>query len=139
MSRKPEPKRNTLHREKKRVTKKYSAKERDVLIGVLQVMELFRAKRHTMPVTQVCAYLRVAINPGKSVIEYTRDAAVSQSVMSRQLLDIGSATRNYESGLRLLDSRPRATNLRTHEVHLTEEGFALGLKIARRFLAHHDT
>jgi hypothetical protein len=64
--------------------------DRRVLVRLLTVMERFRRVRHTMPIHLVEALLRVATNEGKSVITYARDSGVSQSVMSRHLLELGT-------------------------------------------------
>jgi DNA-binding MarR family transcriptional regulator len=89
---------------------------------LLTVMERFRRVRHTMPVHLVEALLRVAHHEGKSVIQYAREAGVSQSVMSRHLLELGNQYVKGEPGLGLVEKRTSSHSLREFEVTLTKKG-----------------
>lgn len=89
---------------------------------LLTVIERFRRVRNTMPVHLVEALLRVAVNEGKSVIQYARDSGVSQSVMSRHLLELGTQYSKGEPGLGLIEKRTSPNSLREFEVILTAKG-----------------
>jgi DNA-binding MarR family transcriptional regulator len=89
---------------------------------LMHIMERFRQVRSTMPVHLVEALLRVALDEGKSVKFYAERAAVSTSVMSRHLLDLGSEFRNGDAGLGLIDKRVSPHSLREQEVFLTPKG-----------------
>jgi DNA-binding MarR family transcriptional regulator len=96
--------------------------DKQILTRLLAVMERFRKVRHTMPVHLVEALLRVGVHEGKSVIAYARDSGVTQSVMSRHLLELGSQFVKGEPGLGLVDKRHSPHSLREFEVYLTPKG-----------------
>lgn len=54
----------------------------------------FLAVRPTMPMQYWNTFLMIAADEGLSVIEYARRAGLSQSVMSRHILDIGDKSRH---------------------------------------------
>jgi DNA-binding MarR family transcriptional regulator len=85
----------------------------------------FRNIRQTMPLQYLTAFLMVAEREGQSVSYYAKQAGVSNSVMSRHLLDIGDRSRHGEEGFGLVTSRARPDNLREHEYTLTDRGRAL--------------
>lgn len=89
---------------------------------LMHVMYRFRMVRKTMPVHLVEALLRVALDEGKSVKAYAEDSAVSTSVMSRHLLDLGSEFRNGDAGMGLIMKKVSGHSLREHEVYLTPKG-----------------
>jgi len=84
-----------------------------------------------MTLQYVTAFILVAMEEGLSVSEYARRAGVSNSVMSRHLLDIGDRSRHMEEGLGLVTFRPRPENLREHEYTLTNKGRALWGQLVR--------
>jgi DNA-binding MarR family transcriptional regulator len=96
--------------------------DRRGLRRLMHIMERFRQVRSTMPVHLVEALLRVALDEGKSVKYYAEQAAVSTSVMSRHLLDLGSEFRNGDAGLGLIAKRTSGHSLREQEVYLTPKG-----------------
>jgi DNA-binding MarR family transcriptional regulator len=85
-----------------------------------------------MPLQYVTTFLLVALNEGRGVTEYAEMAGVSQSVMSRHLLDIGERDRYMEKGFGLITYRPNPFELRKHEVFLTDKGRALAHEIVRQ-------
>src|SRR5262249_52410389 len=89
--------------------------DRTELGKLLTALAPFRAIRGTMPLQYVNTFLLVALNEGKSVNDYAAMAGVSQSVMSRHLLDIGERNRHMEKGFGLVTYRPNPTELRKHE------------------------
>lgn len=96
--------------------------DKRTLTRLRTVIRRFRRVRQTMPVHLVEALLSVAINEGKSVIAYARESEVSQSVMSRHLLELGTQYVKGEPGLGLIEKRPSAHSLREYEVYLTASG-----------------
>ena len=93
-----------------------------VVARLLTVLDRFRLIRHTMPVHLVTALLRVALEEGKSVQTYAIESGVSQSVMSRHLLELGTEVRNGEAGLGLVEKRTSPRSLRETQVFLTPRG-----------------
>ena len=104
--------------------------ERPALQRLLWVADHLREIKPNMRIHELAAYLRVALNEGKSVQELTVDAGVAQSVMSRALLDIGPLNRNKEPGAGLVEHRLSPVNMREHQVMLTKKGITLAKRIA---------
>jgi DNA-binding MarR family transcriptional regulator len=104
---------------------KIGENERNAVKALLGALEHFRAKRRTMPLQYVVAFLLVAEEEGLSVNEYAKRAGVSVSVMSRHLLDIGERNRSMKPGFGLVTYRANPLELRKHEYMLTDEGRAL--------------
>jgi DNA-binding MarR family transcriptional regulator len=73
--------------------------------------------------------LLVAADEGRSVNDYAERANVSKSVMSRQILDIGDATRTHEPGLGWVTARINPLERRAHEVVLTPKGRILAERV----------
>ena len=108
-----------------------TAKEKETLQTLLQALEPFRTIRNTMPLQYVAAFLLVALEEGEGTNEYARRAGVSQSVMSRHLLDIGDRNRHMEEGFKLVTQRQDPLNLSKHQQMLTDKGRAIALNIVR--------
>lgn len=89
---------------------------------LMHVIHRFRLIRQTMPVHLIEALLRVSLDEGKSVKHYAEQSAVSTSVMSRHLLDLGDEFRNGEPGMGLITKKVAAHSLREQEVYLTPKG-----------------
>lgn len=87
--------------------------------------EPFRSVRPPMLFEHVWTFLMVAVDEGRSVGEYAERAGVSNSVMSRHLLDLGIRNRPTDKGYGLIEHRPKPLELRKHEVYLTAQGRAL--------------
>jgi DNA-binding MarR family transcriptional regulator len=96
--------------------------DRRTLRRLMHVIHRFRLVRQTMPAHLIEALLRVALDEGRSVKWYAEQSAVSTSVMSRHLLDLGSEFRSGDAGLELVEKRTAAHSLREHEVYLTAKG-----------------
>lgn len=102
-------------------------------LSVLMVIaDIFsREHSHTMTVQVYRTFLAVAMNQGRSIMDYAEELGVSKSVMSRHILDLSVKRRNNEQGFGLLYTRPRPEELRRHEVFLTPTGRALARRIDR--------
>jgi DNA-binding MarR family transcriptional regulator len=96
-----------------------------------QALEPFAQIRHDMPMQYVKSFMLVCMEPGLSVIDYANRAGVSQTVMSRHLLDIGDRNRYMGPGFGLITKRQDPMNLRRQEVHLTEKGKQVAHKMVR--------
>jgi DNA-binding MarR family transcriptional regulator len=79
----------------------------------------------------VRTFMLVCVEPGLGVMECANRAGVSQTVMSRHLLDIGDRNRYMEPVFGLVTKRQDPMNLRRWEVHLTEKGRQVAHKIIR--------
>jgi hypothetical protein len=102
-----------------------------VLARRLASDEPLRALRPTT-LLWVQAFLLVCLDEGKNVSFYASQAGVSQSVMSRHLLDLGDSTREGAGlgpGLVTLRQDPR--NPRQHQIVLTSKGHAVANAMAR--------
>ena len=105
--------------------------EQDRIMGlrVLTLFDEFRKIRPTMPLQFAYTFVLVAMNEGKSVQVYAELADVAQSVMTRNLLDLGQRNRHKERGLGLLIQRMDPLDMRKHQTFLTPEGRALWRRI----------
>ena len=65
------------------------------------------------------------------MLDYANRAGISQTVMSRHLLDIGERNRHMEPGFGLVTKRANPMNLRQQEVSLTDKGRAVAMKMIR--------
>jgi DNA-binding MarR family transcriptional regulator len=96
-----------------------------------RALEPFEHIRRDMPMQYVRTFMLVCIEPGLGVMEYADRAGVSQTVMSRHLLDIGERNRHMEPGFGLVIKRQDPMNLRRWEVLLTEKGRQVARKMMR--------
>ena len=108
-----------------------NAETRDAMRVLLTSLEPFRAVYGVMPLQQAYAFLLVAMEEGEGVTEYARRAGVSQSVMTRHLLDLGDFNRRHEPGLGLIVQLPDPLNRRKHQTFLTPKGAALAAQVYR--------
>lgn len=97
----------------------------------LQCLQAFTKIRGTMPMQYAVSFMLVALDEGRGVGEYAERAGVSQSVMSRHLLDIGERNRYMQDGFGLVTYRANPMELRKHEYFLTPKGRALFHEIIR--------
>jgi DNA-binding MarR family transcriptional regulator len=109
------------------------------LTKLLDVLELFRMIRATMPMQYVVTLMLVATDEGRNVQEYARKLGVSPSVMSRHLLDIGERNRYMEEGFGLVTYRANPRNLREHEYFLTDKGRRITQSIVRIMKRAHPS
>jgi len=79
----------------------------------------------------VKSFLIAALHEGEGVTELAKRAGVTQSVMSRHLLDIGDRNRHMEEGFGWVTHQTDPMELRKHRVKLTNKGEALAHKIIR--------
>jgi hypothetical protein len=98
---------------------------------MLLAHEAFREIRGDMPLQYVTSFLLVAEEEGLGVTEYATRAGVSQSVMSRHLLDIGDRDRHMADGFGLVHKRQDPLELRKQRVFLTDKGRAVAQRIIR--------
>ena len=108
--------------------------ELKALRAFYQAMEPFEQLRHDMPLQYVRTFMLVCLDPGLSVTEYAQRAGVSQTVMSRHLLDIGDRNRYMGPGFGLITKRTNPMNLRQQEVLLTDKGKQVAHKMARTLM-----
>jgi DNA-binding MarR family transcriptional regulator len=92
---------------------------------LLTVLNEFRKIRPTMPSQYIYTFVLVAMNEGMGVQDYAELADVSQSVMTRNLLDLGVRNRHKEPGFNLVLQRMDPMDMRKHQTFLTPEGKAL--------------
>ena len=105
--------------------------EKKKLEAWLQGLDIFLTLRHTLPGHYMRAFLLVALDEGKGVMEYAAHSGVAQSLMSRHLLDLGDKDRNGGPGYGLVTMRQDPLNLRRHQVMLTNKGRAVAATIIR--------
>lgn len=92
-------------------------------------LEPFREIRTTMPLQYVITFLDVALDEGKGVTEYAKNAGVPTTVMTRHLLDIGDRNRQREEGFGLITQDRDHHDLRVRHARVTPVGKALVRKI----------
>lgn len=114
-----------------RASKALAEHEKDDVRKLVAALDPFHNIRQTMPMQYIRTFLLVALEEGLGVSEYARRAGVSQSVMSRHLLDIGDRNRHMEEGFGLITFRPNPTDFRKHEIFLTDKGRAIAHQLVR--------
>jgi DNA-binding MarR family transcriptional regulator len=105
--------------------------ERKGLATLLNALEPFFGERQTMPMQLVKSFILAALHEGEGVTELAKRAGLSQSVMSRHLLDIGDRNRHMEAGFGWTTQHTDPMELRKHRVVLTPKGTALAHKVLR--------
>jgi hypothetical protein len=103
--------------------------ERAYARALMLALEPFRHIRSTMPLQYVYTFLMVATDEGKGGTEYAQKAGVSNTVMTRHLLDIGDRNRALEQGFGLITQERDKEDLRRHHARVTPTGKALLNKI----------
>lgn len=93
--------------------------------ALMLALEPFRDLRTTMPLQYVYTFLQVAVDEGKSVTEYAKNAGVSTTVMTRHMLDIGDRNRAQDDGFGLITADRDPNDLRRHHARVTPIGKAL--------------
>lgn len=84
-----------------------------------------------MTVGLALSFLTVALFPERSLREYQDLREMSQSTISRHLLDLGELNRKRQPGLRLVEQHPDLTDRRKNVYRLTPKGRALVVAIER--------
>ena len=108
-----------------------NAEDKAELKKLLTALESFRELRPTMPLQYIVTYLLVALDEGDGPSDYAKRAGVSNSVMSRHLLDIGERDRYGEDGFGLITQRQDPMELRRHQAMLSDRGKGLAHKLIR--------
>jgi hypothetical protein len=86
----------------------------------------FKGVRHTMPLQYVMSYLQVVMDEGGSIQDYAAKEGISQSVMSRHILDLGLRNRYGDGeGFHLVQTGINPVEPRNREVSLTQRGKGL--------------
>jgi len=111
-----------------------SDEEKKRLRALLAALEPFFGTRQTMPMQLVKSFLLAALHEGEGVTELAQRAGLSQSVMSRHLLDIGDRNRHMEAGFGWTTKRSDPMELRKHQVLLTSKGVGLAHKVVRALM-----
>lgn len=116
---------------------KLSALELQDMATVFEVLDLFTALERTMTHLTVKTFLLVAMDEGKSLVEYAQRASVSKSVMSHHISDLGPyggrpIGGKRRPGLKLVASHENLDNRQEKQVWLTPTGRALVQRILRR-------
>lgn len=106
-----------------------SEEERAAARALRIALQNFTALRPTMPLQYVMTFLLVAEMEGKGVSEYAEINGVSQTVMTRHLLDIGDRNRAREEGFGLVTQERDKNDLRRHHARITPRGKAIMHKI----------
>ena len=100
----------------------FSAEERAYASALLASLEAFLGDDTAMPLQYVLAFLRVVAEEGKGVSEYATAARISNTVMTRHLLDIGDRSRNHEAGMGLVYQKRDLQDLRINRTYATALG-----------------
>jgi DNA-binding MarR family transcriptional regulator len=112
------------------VHRELSDSEKQAASLMRQMVLLFAGEsKRSIPLGHIETFLLIAADEGHSVNEYADRAGVSKSVMSRQTLDIGDATRAHEPGLQWVTSRVNPMERRSHQMYLTPKGRALAHRL----------
>lgn len=105
--------------------------ERKNLQSLITFLEHFTNLKPNIPAYQITAFLRLALDEGKSVKHYSETGDLATSTMSRAFLDLGKKNRQGEQGMMLVEDKPSLRSLRTHEMYLTSKGRALLWKVLK--------
>jgi DNA-binding MarR family transcriptional regulator len=93
---------------------------------LLAALRNFKGLRHTMPLQYVMTYLQLVADESKSITDYAAKEGVSQSVMSRHILDLGPRNRYADGeGFQLVQTGINPMDPRNREVSLTQKGKGL--------------
>lgn len=104
--------------------------ERQAISRAIDALEAFTLERPNIPAGHIVAFLRLALDEGKSVKHYAEVNERETSTMARALLTLGSLNRKGEPGMMLIEDRISAHSRREYEVYLT----AKGKTMLRRFV-----
>lgn len=104
------------------MSKELSTVEERKAQQILELFGAFQAYNPTMPIQMAASFLLVAKNEGKSLRELCDISGVTQSTMSRHLLDLGERNRRFGEGLGLVQGRIDPMELRRKQFYLTPKG-----------------
>jgi DNA-binding MarR family transcriptional regulator len=113
--------------------KELSDGEAAVIRSLLSALEPVFQAESNMPARCIQALLMVAEHDGFSMSEYARQAGMSTSTMSRNLLDLGIEDRNANAGLELVWQQRNPNDPRRNEYHLTPKGMKLVRQMTSKF------
>jgi DNA-binding MarR family transcriptional regulator len=105
--------------------------EQTAINNCLQLMEAFRVARPTMSMQQAHTFLLVAAEEGRGVQEYAERAGITQPVMTRILLALGSRRQKGAAGYGLVQQVTDTEDFRKRQTFLTAKGEALTREVAR--------
>ena len=81
--------------------------------------------RPYVPLSYLRTFLMIAEEEGLGVNDYAQTGDIAPSVMTRNILGIGSLNRHKEEGLALVTNDRDPFDLRKHNVRVTPKGRAL--------------
>jgi len=99
---------------------------------MLDALDPFFKIRTAMPARCIEAFLLVALREGQSCIAYAKDADMSPTTMSRNLLDLGERDRKGDEGAGLIEGFEDILDRRQKSYRLTHKGRALLAAITGR-------
>lgn len=102
-----------------------SEEERSAARALRIALEPFYTQRPNMPLSFLRTFLLIAEEEGLGVNDYASIGDIAPSVMTRNILDIGSLNRHKEEGLSLVSNDRDPFDLRKHNVRVTPKGRAL--------------
>jgi DNA-binding MarR family transcriptional regulator len=88
-------------------------------------LEPFYTMRRDVPLSYLRTFLLIAEEEGLGVNEYAGIGDIAPSVMTRNILDIGSLNRHKQEGLALVTNERDPFDLRKHNVKVTPKGRTL--------------
>jgi len=109
-----------------------TAEQESFVRKMLDALDPFFKIRTAMPARCIEAFLRVSLKEGQSVIAYAKDADMSPTTMSRNLLDLGERDRKGDEGAGLIEGFEDILDRRQKAYRLTAKGKALLATITRR-------
>lgn len=102
-----------------------SDEERAAARALRLALEPFYTMRPNVPLSYLRTFLLIAEEEGLGVNEYAGIGDIAPSVMTRNILDIGSLNRHKEEGLSLVTNERDPFDLRKHNVKVTPKGRTL--------------
>ena len=99
--------------------------ERAAARALRLALEPFYTMRPNVPLSYLRTFLMIAEEEGLGVNDYAQTGDIAPSVMTRNILDIGSLNRHKEEGLALVTNDRDPFDLRKNNVRVTPKGRAL--------------
>jgi DNA-binding MarR family transcriptional regulator len=107
-----------------------STTQRRHLKAFQRSLSLFQALRQDIPASVIEAFITVARDPGKTMVEYGKALGTGPSTMSRQLRDLTDKDRFGNPGYQLLEVQGNAVDTRQKNYLLTQRGLRLVTALA---------